>query len=77
VTLEGLLTFIGILIAVLAVARPVQRRSLILFVPLWGLGAAMLVSLVLVIARDAPFGVSPPFDWPLPMVQFCLTLALS
>jgi hypothetical protein len=75
VTLEALLTFIGILVAVLAIVRPVQRRSLILFVPLWGLGAAILLSLVLVICRDAPLGMSPPFGWPLPMVQFSLTLS--
>jgi len=74
VTLEALLTFIGILLAVLAIVRPVQRHSLSLFVPAWRLGAAILLSLVLLICRDAPFGVSPPFGWPLPIVLFGLTM---
>ena len=34
-SLEGLLAFIGILIAIIAVARPVQRRSLTMVVQLW------------------------------------------
>jgi hypothetical protein len=74
VTLEALLTFIGILAAVLAIARPVQRHSLRLFVPAWCLPAAILLSLVLMICRDAPFGVSPPFGWPLSVVLFGLTM---
>ncbi len=43
-TLEALLTFFGILVAVLAVVRPVQRQSLRLFVPMskpCGLRAAL------------------------------------
>jgi hypothetical protein len=74
VTLEALLTFIGILVGVFAIARPVQRQSLILFVPLWLLPAAIVLPLVLLICRDAPFGVIPPFGWPLPLVLYCLTL---
>lgn len=73
-TLEALLTFIGILVAVLAIARPVQRRSLILFASVWRLGAAILLSFVLIFCRDAPFGVRPPFAWPLPTVLFGLTI---
>jgi hypothetical protein len=73
-TLEALLAFIGILVAVVAIVRPVQRRSLTLFVPLMFLGSAMLVSLGLIVCRDAPFGVSPPFHWSLPIVMFGLTL---
>ena len=34
-SLEGLLTFIGIVIAVYALAQPIQRRSVPLFVPIW------------------------------------------
>jgi hypothetical protein len=75
VTLEGLLTFFGILLAVLAIARPVQRLSLSLFAPPWRLVAAILLSLGLVVCRDAPLGMNPPFRWPLPLVLFCLTLA--
>jgi hypothetical protein len=74
VTLEALLTFIGILVGVFAIARPVQRQSLILFVPLWLLPAAIGLPLVLLICRDAPFGVIPPFGWPLPLVLYGLTL---
>jgi hypothetical protein len=74
VTLEALLTFFGILVAVLAVARPVQRHSLRLFVPAWRLPAAVMLSLALIICRDAPFGVSPPFGWSLSKVTFALTL---
>jgi len=74
VTLEALLTFFGILVAVLAIARPVQRHSLMLFATPWRLVAAVLLSLVLIVCRDAPFGVSPPFGWSLPKVLFGLTL---
>ena len=73
-TLEALLAFIGILVGVFAVARPVQRRSLSLFVPLWVLPAAIGVSFVLLICRDAPLGVIPAFGWPLPLVLYGLTL---
>jgi hypothetical protein len=75
VTLEALLTFFGILLAVLAIGRPVQRHSLKLFVPAWRLPAAILLSFALIICRDAPFGVSPPFGWSLSKVLFSLTVA--
>jgi hypothetical protein len=75
VTLEALLTFIAILVAILAVVRPVQRHSLILFVPMGWLGAAIFLSFFLIICRDAPLGMSPPFGWSLPVVVFCLTIA--
>jgi hypothetical protein len=74
-TLEALLAFIGILVAIVAVARPVQRRSLTLFVSTWWLSAAILLSFFLIICRDAPFGVRPPFGWTLPIVVFGLTIA--
>jgi hypothetical protein len=74
VTFEALLTFFGILVAVLAVARPVQRLSLRLFVPLWGFGGALLLALALIVCRDAPFGVRPPFGWSLDKVLFALTV---
>jgi hypothetical protein len=75
VSLEALLTFFGILIAVLALARPVQRRSLLLFAPPWRISLALLVSFALIVCRDAPFGIPPPFGWPLPPVLFGLSLA--
>jgi hypothetical protein len=73
VTFEALLTFFGILVAILAIARPVQRDSLRLFVPAWRLVAAILLSLALIVCRDAPFGVSPPFGWSLSKVMFGLS----
>lgn len=73
-TLEALLTFFGILVAILAIARPVQRHSLNLFLPWWCLGSGILLSLVLIICRDAPFSVSPPFGWSLSKVMFGLTV---
>lgn len=73
-TLEALLTFAGILVGVLAIARPVQRHSLYLFGSMWRLSAAILVSFFLIFCRDAPFGMSPPFGWPLPTVLFGLTV---
>ena len=72
-TFEGLLAFIGVLVAVLAIARPVQRRSLSLFVPMWFLGAATVLSLILIVFREAPLGVPPPFRWHLDLVLFGLT----
>lgn len=75
-TLEALLTFFGILIAILAIARPVQRASLKLFVRvwLWVLVGATLVSVALIVCRDAPLGWRPPFGWSLSGVMFGLTL---
>jgi hypothetical protein len=75
VTLEALLTFFGILVAVLAIARPVQRHSLRLFVPAWRLPAAIFLSFALIVCRDAPFGVSPLFGRSLSKVMFGLTVA--
>jgi hypothetical protein len=72
--LEALLTFIGILLAALAIMRPVQRHALSLFVPLWGVVTALLCSLTCIIVRDAPLGVRPLFGWPLPLVTYLLTL---
>lgn len=74
-TLEALLTFFGILLAVLALVQPVQRHSIQLFVPRWRLGVALLASLGLIVCRDAPFGVPPPFGLQLPEVLFGLTFA--
>jgi hypothetical protein len=76
VTLEALLTFFGILIAILAIARPVQRASLKLFVRvwLWVLVLAILLSVALIVFRDAPLGLKPLFGWSLSGVTFGLTL---
>ena len=73
-TLAALLTFFSILVAVLALARPVRRRSLDLFAPWWRLIVALLLSFVFLVCRDAPFGVSPPFGWSLLKVEFGLSV---
>jgi hypothetical protein len=74
-TFEALLTFFGILVAILAVARPVQRASLRLFVRrwLWVLLGSIVLSVALIFCRHAPFGLKPPFGWPLSKVMFGLT----
>jgi len=50
-SLEGLLTITGIIIAVYAFARPVQRRSLRLFVPVWLIPVSLFVSACILIYR--------------------------
>jgi hypothetical protein len=45
-----------------------------LFVPKWLLPLAIVLSLALIVCRDAPLGLTPPFHWPLPVVLFGLTL---
>jgi hypothetical protein len=68
VTLEALLTFFSILVAVYAIARPVQRQTLSLFVSSWRMGVAMLLSFALIVCRD------PPLDCPSRSITFhCLT----
>ncbi len=73
-TLEALLTFFGILVAILAIVRPVQRRSLGLFAPAWRLIVAIILSFVFIVWRDAPYGVNPPYGWSLSEVMFGLTV---
>lgn len=72
--LEGLLTFFGLLAAAAAIMGPVQRRALLLFVPKWLLPLSSLVALILLIIRDTPLGISPPFGWRLDMVTYLLSL---
>ncbi len=74
VTLESLLSLFAILIAILAIARPVQRRSILLFGRPRLVSSAILIALALIVCRDAPFGVRPPFGWSLPVVIFGLTI---
>jgi hypothetical protein len=75
VNLESLLTFFALLAAAVAVMGPVQRRSLLMFVPRWMLPVTTLAALAFLIARDIPLGVIPPFGWRLDMVTYLLTLA--
>lgn len=72
--LESLLTFIGILVAAAAIGRPVQRRSLMLFIPAWYLVTSISLSFIFILWRDAPFGVTPPFGLSLERATFCLTV---
>ena len=73
-TLAALLTFFSIAVAILALARPVGRRSLALFVPVRWVIDAVLLSLLCIIWRDAPLGLKPPFSWRLDLVEFGFTL---
>lgn len=73
-TFEALLTFFAVLVGALTIARPVQRRSLALFFPTWCLLFAVLISVGLLILRDAPYGVPPPRGWELEKVLFWLTM---
>jgi len=73
-SLEGLLTYFGLLAAAAAIMGPVQRRALLLFVPKWLLPVTSLAGLLFLIIRDAPLGMRPPLGWPLEMVTYLLTL---
>ena len=73
-TLAALLTVFSITLAIFSLAKPVGRRSLALFVPAWWMVAAICLSFLCIIVRDAPFGVSPPFGWRLDLVEFGLTI---
>jgi hypothetical protein len=73
-TLTALLTVFSITLAIFSLARPVGRRSLALFVPLWRMVLAICLSFLCIILRDAPFSVKPPFGWRLDLVEFSLTV---
>jgi hypothetical protein len=73
-TLEALLTFCGLLAAAVAIMGAVQRKALLLFVPKWLVPAASCAALILLVMRDAPFGVPPPFGWRLDRVIYFLAL---
>ena len=51
-SLEGLLAIAGILLAVYAIAQPVQRRSISLFVPGWLVPFSLLLSAVVLFWRE-------------------------
>jgi len=52
-SLEGLLALVGIIIAVYALAQPVQKRSVLLLVPMWPLLSSILISACILIWRYA------------------------
>lgn len=74
-TLDTLFAICAILVAVLTVMRPIQRHSILLFVPLRWMALALIACFVLIVCRDAPFGVEPPFGWSLQKVVFFITIA--
>jgi hypothetical protein len=74
-SLEGLLTYFGLLAAALAIMSPVQRRSLGLFIPKLFLPISIIIALLFLVVRDMPIGLSPLFGWRLDLVTYSLTLA--
>jgi len=50
-SLEGLLTLIGLVVAVYALAQPIQRRSIPLFVPIWFVLFSFVISAGFLILR--------------------------
>ena len=52
-TLEGLLTLMGLIIAIYALAQPVQRRSIPLLVPMWLVLLSIVISASLLMWRYA------------------------
>src|SRR5271155_1787565 len=73
-SLEGLLTYFGLLAAALAIMGPVQRRALSLFVPRWLIPISIVAGLAFLILRDTPLGIPPPLGWRLDLVTYLLTL---
>ncbi|UCE62082.1 MAG: hypothetical protein JSU63_10285, partial [Phycisphaerales bacterium] len=51
-TQTALLAIIGVILAVYALARPPQRKSVRLFVPFWTVTAGLVNSCILLIALD-------------------------
>lgn len=52
-TLDGIIAVAGILLALAAIADPVQRRSVFLFIPIWLIGSSLLMSLLCVLFLKA------------------------
>jgi hypothetical protein len=73
-SLESLLTFFALLAAAAAIMKPVQRKSLQMFMPRWTVPATILAGLTCLILRDMPLGLNPPFGWRLDLVTYLLTL---
>jgi hypothetical protein len=73
-SLEGLLTYFGLLFAALAIISPVQRHALGLFIPKWALPISIITALILLVVRDMPLGLPPLFGWRLDLVMYSLTL---
>ncbi len=72
--LDTLFAICAVLIAVLTIMRPIQRHSILLFVPPRWMVLALVACFALIVCRDAPFGVKPPDGWSLEKVVFFITL---
>ena|SRR5271167_133133 len=73
-SLEGLLTYFGLLVAALTIMSPVQRRSLGLFIPKLFLPISIIIALILLVVRDMPLDLPTAFGGRLDLVTYLLTL---
>src|SRR5258708_25557875 len=73
-TLAALLTVFSVTLAIFSLARPVGRRSLALFVRAWRMVAAVCLSFVCIIVRDALLSLKPPFGWRPNLIEFGLSV---
>ncbi len=80
-TLEGLLAIAGIIVALYAVAQPVQRRSVGLFVPVWLVPGSLVLSAVILLWREGgrAFGheFSPRGDFAMTVASFALPIVAT
>lgn len=74
-TLDGLLALAAILVAILAIPRPVQRATLLLLAPKKRIILSLSLSLVLIVWRDLRLGLAPPFGWQRALVTYFLGLS--
>ena len=72
-TLEGLLAIAGIIVAVYAMAQPVQRRSIGLFVPIWLVPSSLVLSAGLVLWKE----VADVFGYYLLPWADCLVIVMA
>lgn len=73
-TLEAILTFWALLIAVYAIPRPVHRKSIGLFAPTQWLVIATFIAWCFLIVRDLPLGINP-WNLPITLVREVLTIS--
>ena len=59
---EGLLAFFGIALAIAAIADPVQRHSMTLFVPIWVFVGGLLLSLALILIQHVLIVCCPEYQ---------------
>ncbi len=77
-TLEGLLAVAGVVVAVYAVARPVQRRSISLFLPVWLMPVSLILPAGILLWKEGArvFGYEffPWSDFGLTLITFTLPI---